>query len=236
MDKFVYIKDIDVFDNKVFTRERANEWKDHILNTYDDVYSMLKRKIDNVFPISFFLNPALLDETIIDAIIGMRKITDSQFTEVENPNSFKIISYLAYWWLRHKPVSIYYPNVPLDDITITEEFVEDDKEYAKQKLIWQLKHINELVAVQMVITYIFDFDTVLCENLAYKCIKHKEKDNFCFDSFEEMKDVLLRKLTYYFAYRAIMPKAIEHILEGYTFHPAWGLTGPQWNLNEIEVP
>lgn len=236
MDKFVYIKAIDVFDDSIFTRERADEWKTHILNSYKDVLKGLKRKIDNVFPIKFFVNPALLEETIIDAIIGMRKITDSQFSEVEDPNSFKIISYLAYWWLRHKPASIYYPNKPLDSITITEEFAGEDKEYSKQKLIWQLKHINELVAVQMVCTYIFDFDTVLCGKRACNRIKYKEGENFCFESFEEMKDVLLRKLTYYFAYRAIMPKAIEHMLEGYTFHPAWGLTGPQWNLDSIEVP
>ena len=38
-----------------------------------------------------------------------------------------------------------------------------------------------------------------------------------------------RKLTYYFAYRALAPKMIEHILEAYTFHPAWGLTGPHWS-------
>lgn len=231
MDKFIYIKPIEIYDDKIFTVERTNKWKNHLLNSYEDVFYGLKNKIDNAFPIKFSINESLFNEVIIDAVIGMRKITDSKFNSVEDPNSFKIISYLAYWWLRHKPVSVHYSTIKLDDITISGEFAEENKEYAKQKLIWQLKHVNELVAVQMVCTYIFDFDTVLCEERRCKYLKRKEKDKFCFETFEEMKDVLLKKLTYYFAYRAITPKTIEHILEGYTFHPAWGLTGAQWNFD-----
>lgn len=45
---------------------------------------------------------------------------------------------------------------------------------------------------------------------------------------------MMQKLTYYFTYRAIAPKVIEHMLEGYAFHPAWGLTGPHWNTEILE--
>ena len=235
MDKFVYVKKIDVYDEKVFTVERADVWRDHIINCYEDVFKGLKKRIDNVSPIKFYMNESLLHETIIDAIIGMRKITGSKYNAIEDPNSFKIAAYLAYWWLRHKPVCIHYPSCyKLEEIQLNESEIVGDKEEAKQKLIWQLKHINELVAVQMVCTYIFDFDTELCGEKQCKKIKKKEEERFCFESFEEMKAVLLKKLTYYFAYRTITPKVIEHILEGYTFHPAWGLTGPQWSLNENE--
>lgn len=224
MDRFVYIKSIDIYDDKVFTKERTLEWGNHLLDAYEDVFSGLKEKIDPVCAVKFNINKSLLEETIIDAVIGMRKIIDSSFNSVEDPNSFKIAAYLAYWWLRHKPVSVYYPDkFELDDIKIAESFKGTDEEYARQKLIWQLKHVNELVAVQIVFTYIFDFDTVLCNQRRCNRLKRKEEERFCFDSFEEMKDVLFRKLTYYFAYRPITPKTIEHILEGYTFHPAWGL-------------
>ena len=65
-------------------------------------------------------------------------------------------------------------------------------------------------------------------------VKAKEKENFSFTDFEEMRETILKKLTYYFSYRAITPKVIEHILEAYTFHPAWGLTGAHWNKKEEE--
>ncbi|MGN0486431.1 MAG: hypothetical protein ACI4GB_04290 [Acutalibacteraceae bacterium] len=233
MDRFVYIKSIDIYDDTVFTKERTLEWENHLLDSYEDVFLGIKAKIDPVSPVKFNINKALLDETIIDAVIGMRKITDSSFNSVEDPNSFKIAAYLAYWWLRHKPASVYYPdNFELNDVKIVGCPLGSDEEYERQKLIWQLKHVNELVAVQTVFTYIFDFDVVLCDKRSCRRIKNAEKERFCFENFEEMKDVLFKKLTYYFAYRPITPKTIEHILEGYTFHPAWGLTGPQWNLDD----
>ena len=230
-DKFVFLKSVDVYDEKVFTKERSHSWKEHILNSYEDVYNGLKTKMDETNAIiGFAINKPLLDEVIIDAIIGMRKITDSKYTSIEDPNAFKIISYLAYWWLRHKPVSIHFPKgFQLNELLISGEYTsEEAKEYERQKLIWQLKHVNELVAVQMVITYIFNFEKVLCNDKICKKIKSSESEKFCFQNFDEMKEVILKKLTYYFSYRALAPKMIEHILEGYTFHPAWGLTGVQW--------
>ena len=235
-EKFVFLKLIDVYDDKVFTKERCQEWKDHMFDVYEDTYRGLVKKLGAGSLIEFFINKPLVDEVVVDAVVGMRKIVDSQYTAVENPNAFKIISYLSYWWLRHKPVSIHYPlGFNLNSIDITGQYEDEKgKEYARQKLIWQLKHINEIVAVQMVATYIFDFEKVLCDKKQCESIKKKEVANFCFDSFDEMKEALLKKLTYYFAYRALAPKMIEHTLEGYSFHPAWGLTGPQWAIAKEE--
>lgn len=229
-EKFVFLKSIDVFDEKVFTKKRSIEWKNHMLDAYEDVYQGIKEKLGTDSLINFFISKPLIDEIIVDAVVGMRKIVDSEYTSVEDPNAFKIISYLSYWWLRHKPVSLHFPqDFKFDEIKILGQYDnEEQREYNRQKLIWQLKHINELVAVQMVATYIFDFERVLCDKKICKKVKNKEGANFCFESFDEMKEAILKKLTYYFAYRALAPKMIEHILEGYTFHPAWGLTGPQW--------
>jgi len=189
----------------------------------------MKAKIHPVSPLKFFPNSALVEEVIADAVIGMRKVVDGVHS-VEKPNPFKEVAYLAYWWLRHKPVSIHYPNnFFLESVQIIGDY--EDKENEQRKTVWQLKHINEVIAVLMVATYIFKFDKVVCKNHECKRIK-KASEHFCFDDFTEMKEAFLQKLTYYFAYRPITPKVIEHILEGYTFHPAWELTGRFWPHNE----
>lgn len=236
-DKFVYYGYVDIYDDKVFTEERLYEWKEHIVTSYKKVYERLKKKIDNASSIQFFLSPSLLDEVIIDAVIGMRKIIDSSFNSVENPNAFKIAAYLSYWWLRHKPISVHYPpDITLNDVVIkTDSNLScEENEDERQKLIWQLKHINELVAVQFVVTYIFNLDKQLCGCLECAKVKFIEGKNFTFENYDEMLKVFVMKLTYYFSYRAIAPKIIEHLLEAYTFHPAWCLTGAQWDFGEEE--
>ncbi len=240
-NQFVFLSKISVYDDKIFTEERAKEWKRHMYMAYNSIYESLKDKLDNSTKVDYFVCKSLVDEVVVDAIIGMRKITDSRYNSIEDPNAFKIISYLTYWWLRHKPVSLHYGG----DLCCLEEIVlkptnellamsEEKQEEERQKVIWQLKHINELIAVQMTLSYIFNFEKPICTASTCKMIKRKEKENFCFESFDEMQEVLVKKLTYYFSYRAVAPKIIEHMLEGYTFHPAWGLTGPQWDSQKID--
>lgn len=236
INTYIYYDYLNIYDDKVFTYERANGWKKHIVNCYEDVYRGLRAKIDPVSAIHFNLSASLLDEVIVDAIIGMRKITESDNNSVSDPNPFKIAAYLSYWWLRHKPVSLYYSkecrleNVQiLTDSSMTSE---KEKEQKRQELCWQLKHINELVAVQMVSTYIFDFENVVCDGTVCNMLKDNNYAQFAFEGFEDMREVFLKKLTYYFSYRAIAPKIIEHMLEAYTFHPAWGLTGAHWGEKE----
>ena len=231
----VYYGYLDIYDDHIFTQNRINEWKQHLLNCYEDIYNGLTNKLDHECPVCFNLSLSLFDEVIVDAVIGMRKIVNSLNNTVEDPNAFKIAAYLSYWWLRHKPVSVHYPadyRLEYVHVANTEELNGEAIQKEDQKLCWQLKHINELVAVQIVSTYIFDFDNVICGNGICKQVKHKEKEKFEFASFEEMRDELLKKLTYYFSYRAIAPKIIEHILEAYTLHPAWGLTGRLWAKKE----
>lgn len=124
----------------------------------------------------------------------------------------------------------------MDDVNVyTRDKMNEEKlDEEQKKLAWQLKHINELVAVQLVSTYIFDFDNQVCTQRQCDKIKKKDGANFSLENFDQMMEVFLRKLTYYFSYRAIAPKMIEHMLEAYTFHPAWGLTGVQWSFGKEE--
>jgi len=235
-ENYVYLKLVDVIDDK-FTQSKITEWRNHMLNSYADVFHNLRDRIDPVFPLKFFISKSLIDEVIIDTVIGLRKITESKVHSVQFPNTFKIAAHLSYWWLRHKPVSLHYPNKHfLENVRIHVDEVMDDEiaEKERQKLIWRLKHINELIAVQIVMVFIFNFDKVVCGRKECKRLK-KSDSNFVFDDFEAFKTLVLQKLTYYFSYRPITPKVIEHILEGYTFHPAWGLTGNQWDPKETIV-
>lgn len=239
-NQFVFLSPVTVYDDKIFTEQRAAEWKKHIRTAYNAIYRDLSDKLDNSTKVRFFVCKSLVDEVVVDAIIGMRKITDSRYNSIEDPNSFKIISYLTYWWLRHKPVSIHYgKDFCLEDIKLSptsklSAMSEKEREEERQKVVWQLKHINELIAVQMSLSYIFDFENLVCNNASCQRVKRKEKDKFCFETFDEMQEVIVKKLTYYFCYRTVAPKIIEHILEGYTFHPAWGLTGSQWASAKVE--
>ena len=224
-DKYVFLSLVDLIDDDVFSESTVRKWRNHLLDSYEEVFRLIKAQIDSVSSLKFFISDTLVNEAIADAIIGLRKVIYGAHP-IENPNAFKVASYLAYWWLRHKPVSIHYPkNYSLETVQIVDG--EYDKENEQQKVVWRLKHINELVAVQIVVSYIFNFSKALCGKHECKRIK-KAGGSFSFVDFEEMKTALLQKLTYYFSYRAITPKVIEHILEGYTFHPAWDLTGKMW--------
>jgi hypothetical protein len=215
--------------DEVFTESLVIKWRDRMLNSYEIILSIIKRKIDPISPLKFFCSDTLVEEAVADAIIGMRKVIKSVHP-IEHPNAFKEAAYLTYWWLRHKPVSVHYP--PKLSFEESVQIVDGDynKEKEQQKIVWQLKHINEVIAVNFSANYIFKFDKVVCVDRECKRIK-KASANFCFDDFSEMKKALLQKLTYYFTYRPITPKVIEHILEGYTFHPAWDLTGKLWSDN-----
>ena len=224
------IESVDIF-NSFFTKKRIANWIAHLANCSMEMADYLTSKVDPQYGVQYFLNEALLKEVVGDAIVGMRKIIDTTPHPVEEPNAFKIAAYLSYWFIRHKPISILYPpKVDLDRIEIAAGITSDPK-----YLSWQLKHINESVAVNIATSFIFDFESVLCDEKQCEKIKKKNQAEgmscFVFDNYTQQRSVMLQKLTYYFTYRAIAPKIIEHLLEGFAFHPAWNLTGPHWRTN-----
>lgn len=228
-DEQVLFNFISVFDEE-FTEEKSDEWYDLLLDAYEDVYDSFERIKDPTSPISFFISPSLVHETVVDAVIGLRKITDSKNNGVKEPNAFKVAAYLAYWWLRHKPVMVTHPKEYVIEMTELSESAKEGKnndeiDTSKRTFHWKLKHINELVAVQFVSSYIFQFDVAVCQQAQETNVKEKQGNKFSYSCFDDMKEEMLGKLLYYFSYRAIAPKVIEQILEAYTFHPAWSLTG-----------
>lgn len=225
---------VQITNDDFFTASRLAEWRIYIAKCCIDICDGLISKVDPVNCVTYFLSESLLKEVVGDAVIGMSKIIYQTPHPVEHPNAFKIAAYLGYWFLRHKPISILYPpNIDLDSIKVAPDYSTDP-----HYLSWQLKHINEAVAVNMVTSFIFDFDKQLCSD--WKCKQNKRKNSFDgnpafgFDDFNQQRQIMLQKMTYYFSYRAIAPKVIEHMLEGYAFHPAWHLTGPHWNTSISE--
>lgn len=228
----VYFDFVDVADEKVFTKQRMREWEKNLRNAYSDVLDEMQEKMSKESPIQFFMNFSLLEETVVDAVIGMRKIVNSDNNSVEEPNAFKIVAYLTYWFLRHKPISTHFPeDFRLEFVKIRNipNISEEDMRKEYRRFAWQLKHINEYVAAQFALTYIFDFSKEICRMRDFKRIQKVDDNKLVFEGFDDMKNKMFDKFIYYLSYRAIAPKVIEHILEAYTFHPAWGLTGAHWN-------
>ncbi len=229
----VYFDLLDILDDKVFTLKIVNTWKRQLLASYKVIYEELNENINPEFPIQFFLNYSLLDEVIIDAVIGLKKVTYSLNNDIVEPNSFKVAAYLTYWWLRHKPVSTHFPDCYLlKDVTVKMDKSQSDEEYNElnAQMAWKLSHINEYVATLFALTYIFDFKTEICSNQVLNNIKMKNNNFVSFDNNELMKNDMTKKLLYYLSYRAIAPKILEQILESYTIHPVWKLTGNHWKV------
>jgi len=203
---------MDLFNDAFFSESEVWGWKYHMLNSYEDIFKGMKAKIVHDSPYKFFISISIFDEVIIDAILNMMKEIKDKGSIIKNLTSFKIASHLAYWWLRHKPVSILYPsNFSLDDVQINDGDYED-KEEERQKTIWKLKHINELIAVQISATYVFNFENCLCVKNGKIKPKNANKKYCCID-FEKTRKMVLQKLSYYFSYKTITTEILEYILK-----------------------
>ncbi|MDE6284755.1 MAG: hypothetical protein K2M17_03330, partial [Bacilli bacterium] len=221
--------------NPFFTKELFKKW-------YDDLYDCARYTVDtfkenslgHLVGVNYDLNPILLREVIYDAIIGLKKIVKSDNNRVEKPSAFKIAAHLGYWIVRHKPIMFlcFDENIDLNNYTFMPDIQSLDE--MRRSTIWEMKHINELFAVNFMLRYIFDTNkkAIICKTIEFK--KVKKTGTFCFDSFPEMGNVIADLLKYHLAYRSISPEVLEHVLEGYTLHPNWKMTGNLWSEDEDE--
>ncbi len=212
-----------------FTQELFKKWYDELYDCAQYTVDTFKEKsLGHLLGVDYNLNPILLREVIYDAIIGLKKIVKSDNNRVERPSAFKIAAHLGYWIIRHKPVIFlcFDDGIDIRDYTFMPEIESSDEK--RKATIWEMKHINELFATNFMLRYIFDTNDkkVICKSRELK--KFQDTGTYCFHSFQEMGDVIADLLKYHLAYRSISPEVLEHVLEGYTLHPVWQMTGNLW--------
>lgn len=219
-------------DDHYFNKDRFKEWCNLLYNFSHDSIEILHEEIGNVEGIAFEINTVLIQEAVYDAMIGLKTIVASENNEVQSPNPFKIAAYLAYWFVRHKPI-IFRAESGLDinSIQLNLRIAEEDR----LEIINEIKHLNEVVATRFMLRYIFEVDSQkpLCTTKKAKSLKAQGR--FCFDCFEDMFAAVYEKLKYYITYREISPKILEHFLEAYTLHPYLPYTTDLWNTEEDNV-
>lgn len=226
----IYFDKLAVADD-IFTKEKMLSWEQDLMESYESILKMFLSEMDPESPVAFAMNPSLLDDAIVDAVLGLKKITQSTNNTVDEPNTFKIVAYVTYWFLRHKPIQIFLTSGAwVEDVTVanSKDYNEIELQEANNVLAWKIKHINEYVAVTFALSNVFNYDIKIFNDKDFNRIKTVQADRIPFDSFEEMTDALVDKLIYYLSYRAIAPKIIEHFLEGYTYYPNYGLTDEHW--------
>lgn len=226
----VYFDMLSVKDD-FFTIDKMKAWEKALMVAYKSILEEILNAMDPVCSIAFSMNPSLLDDSIVDAVLGLKKITQSTNNTVGEPNTFKIVAYVMYWFLRHKPIHVFLtPDTWIEDVIVknSTEYDEEGLKEANNELAWKIKHINEYVAVTFALSHIFNEGIQIFSDTDFSRIKGAQRERIAFDSFEEMTTALVDKLIYYVSYRAIAPKILEHFLEGYTYYPNFALTDEHW--------
>ena len=183
------IKKGDFFNEKV-----AKEWMDTITNVViefakhiSDYIDVAESNTSDDTGIIINLSDDLLAQTIIDAIVDLRRI--SNLHRVKKPNLIKIAAYLGYWFVRRKPVQII---GDIEYIQPTSELRKNNKIEINKKLNQiktNLQFVNEIIAVRFMMATFLDFS----------------KDDSCSDSQKRDWNAVIEYANYYMAYRAESP-------------------------------
>ena len=206
--------------NELLSEEKADEWSNFLIDAYEDIFNSFIGKISTDSPIVFSINHSLVREVVEDAANDLSKI--NEYYVVAEPNPFALFAYLAYWWMRHKPAEITHPeNYDIEMIKLSEKEKENKNireiKTSTKTLHWKLKHINELVAVQLICSFIFQIK--IGAYITTKRNMINQGDEFSHLCFEDMIEDMMEELLYYFAYRPLELKAIETIIESYPIYP-----------------
>ena len=158
IDGRVYFDKLDVAD-EIFTVDKMDEWESDLMVAYHEILAAILDDKDASCDIRLAMNVSLLNDTIVDAVLGLKKITQSTNNTVGEPNTFKIVEYIMYWLLRHKPVQIYCgKNVRVEDVFVKhpERYSAEEFEQVNNELAWKIKHVNEHVVVAFALSHIFN--------------------------------------------------------------------------------
>lgn len=192
--KIVTYEDLLKGSNK-YSTEEIKQIYSNMLDSVILFIDAFSEQVKEHFGIENFKSKVYFDDhkaiqAVLEALDDLKRLKD--FHPVKNPNKIKYASYLSYWWLQRKPISI-------DEIAT--ELPED--------LAVRLYNFNEFFLVTYVLNELFNKDSLTC-NCGDK-LKQYDKQ------WAQIQEYLF----YFFCYRAITPKSIEAFLIGSILHPIW---------------
>ena len=220
--KEVFSTDFQSYMNKTsvskeeFSVKEIENWEWRLVKTYKEILDEILDNKDPSSPIAFAINPSLLDDSIINAFIELKRIKNSSDAKCE-PNSIRIVAHIMYWFLRIKPIQIFCsPGKWIEDVIVKDSsnYNKEDLEKANRVLAWKITHINEYVALTFALAYIFDFEKMALAEEDFKRFIGSQNRRSPFGSIDEMLDLIIDKLLYIISYKSITPETLEYFLTG----------------------
>lgn len=161
----------------------------------------------------YAISEQLLLQTLIDAYDDLMRLTE--YHPTEHPNSLKEMAYIAYWFIRRKPLII--PGSYEDIISLVNE---DFTEMARMHILF----INEY------------FATTLLNNSVFRGKRPKtDVDEGELEYAEEQLEIFNDFLFYSLVYRVDSPKYLEAMSLACTIYPAWEVDPQIWQKAKWEV-
>lgn len=221
MDEF-YAKAGEKIPDKNKAKDSVNRFKEKFWHTYNFLVQVTKmnevelsKHVENTTGRKFHyaISEQLLLQTLIDAYDDLMRLTE--YHPTENPNSLKEMAYIAYWFIRRKPLIV--PG-EYEDIINTKN--ENFTEMARMHILF----INEYFATMLLYNSIFR---------GKKLRKDIKKEEIA--SAEEQLDIFSGFLFYSLVYRVDSPKYLEAMSLACTIYPAWEVDPQIWQKAKLEV-
>lgn len=205
--------------DEIFTVDKMVRWESMLLSAYKSILDEILDTMDPACTIHTAMNISLLDDSIINAVLDLKKIVYSSNHKNE-PNRIKKVAYIVYWFLRLKPIQIFCPRGEwIEDV-----FVKDSSKYSKEDfdkannvLAWKIKHVNEYSALTFALFCIINYEKLTLSEQDYKTTVKGQSKRTQFNSIDEMIDTITNNLLYILSYKCFSPETLEYFLIGCTY-------------------
>lgn len=162
---------------------------------YQETFNSHPALMGQNISIELRLSGMLLKQSLIDAYDDLLRLKNYHLTT--DPNPIKEMSYIVYWFLRRKPITLESDEEIVDNTAISET--------VRTRLLF----VNESFCVNMLIAAAF--------------LGQMKRDGCsqCTDEGEKQLHYFKKFLLYYLISRLESPKSLEAIMLGTTIFPIW---------------